>query len=137
MSDKKIDNIKKDFQDKAPSIDDLLIDYMPLQIPGQDRILRTYTLGGINCGRDIRFIIDVETLEYMIEVARKSESKRALIPSAGIKLMVREATTGHVYETLHIEGGRPVPEQLPEKLSVQMPSRAAFLQQSIIRKWKG
>lgn len=136
MAEKKIKNIIKDFQDSAPSIRDLYINENPIQLPGQDKILRTYTLGGPNCGRDIRFIIDVETLEYMIDIARKSQTRRAVIPSAGIKLMVRQATTGHVYETLHLEGGIPIPEQPPEKFSVQVP-RADYLRGSIIRDWKG
>ena len=136
MSNKKIDNIIKDFQDSAPSIRDLYINENPVQLPGQDKILRTYTLGGPNCGRDVRFIIDVETLEYMIEIARQSQTNRALIPSAGIKLMVRQSNVGHVYETLHLEGGRPVPEKPPETFSLQMP-RVDFLTGSIIRDWKG
>ena len=127
--------IKKEWQNKAPTLDQLLINHTPLQISGQDEILREYCLGGPNSARDVRFIVDVETLEYLLKVAKQSSLKRAIIPSAGIKLKVRRANTGHVYETLHLDGLTPVPENAPTSLSLEVP-RAELLKGSVVRKWK-
>tara|TARA_Y100000593_G_C4309554_1_gene337652 strand:+ start:633 stop:1022 length:390 start_codon:yes stop_codon:yes gene_type:complete len=128
-------DIKKEWQDKTPTLDQLLINYTPLQIDGEDEILRTYTLGGPDSCRDVRFIADIETLEYLIKVAQKSKTKRAIIPGAGISLKVRRSNQGHIYETLHLVGGTPVPEVPPSSFNVTIP-RGNFLRGSPVLKWK-
>lgn len=89
----------------------------PLQMPGQDTILRTYTLGGPNCNRDVRMFLTLGDLEELVKQAKASESKRVVLHKAGIKIVVRRSHGGHVYETLHLTSLPPQPEILPKGLA--------------------
>ena len=128
-------SVKKDWQFTIPTMSDLSINHSPLQISGQDTVLREYILGGPNCNRDVRFLADIETLEHLISVARRSPMKRVMIPSAGIKLKVHQARSGHIYETLHLTGLNPVPEKAPQKFSTGGIDRSTFLGDSVIKDW--
>jgi len=127
--------IKKEWQSNAPLLEEVLINSTPLQLSGQDEVLRVYTLGGTESKRDVRFLVDIETLEHLIGVAKQSNTRRAMIPSAGITLKVRRSRRGHVYETLHLDGFSPVPENLSTTLDTNI-SRTQFLKSSVINKWK-
>ena len=92
----------------------------PLQEDSQDFILQQVVLGGPKIQRDVRFIVDIPTLEYLLQVAKQSKTKRCVINRAGIRMKVRQSRqTGHVYETLHLFGYQPVPEQAPDGLKIQ------------------
>ena len=125
---------KKDWQANAPTMADLVINHNPLQIPSSDPILREYVLGGPNCNRDVRFLIDIETLRRLVEVAEQSSLKRACMYGAGIKLKVHRSNQGHVYETLHLTGYAPVPESAPNQFVTKL-ERSTFLGDSVIKDW--
>lgn len=104
---------------EAPILERVIVNTAPTQDPQQDPILKEYMLGGPSNDRDVRMVLDVHTLEYLLSVARRSPSKRCIINRAGIRIKVKRATTGHVYETLHIDGLHPYPEQVPT--NIRMP----------------
>lgn len=93
------------------------VDTAPLQMPGQDRILRTYTLGGPECNRDVRMFLTLGDLEELVKQAKASDSKRVVLHKAGIQVVVRQSHGGHVYETLHLSSLAPQPEILPKGLT--------------------
>tara|TARA_E500000331_G_scaffold161471_1_gene156495 strand:+ start:623 stop:982 length:360 start_codon:yes stop_codon:yes gene_type:complete len=95
----------------------LKINDTPLQIAGEDQVVREYTLGGPKCGRDVRMLIDRKVLEHLLDVAKSSNCNRVVLHGAGIKMKVRRSSSGHVYETLHLVSHLPVPEQLPSDLN--------------------
>lgn len=101
----------------------------PLQIPSQDHILRTYTLGGPDCNRDVRMFLTLGDLEELVNIAKRSESKRVVLPRAGITIVVRRSHGGHVYETLHLTSLQPQPEILPKGVEFS-PSK------TIVSQWK-
>ena len=103
---------------EAPIIEELIVRQRPLQDPNQDECLREYQLGGTHSNRDVRFIADTETLEALLEVAKLSRTGRVILHRAGIKMKVKRARTGHVYETLHLTGLNPVPERAPSTLKI-------------------
>jgi hypothetical protein len=96
----------------------LKINDTPLQISGEDEVLREFTLGGPDCGRDVRMLIDRKVLEHLLDVSKSSNCNRVVLHGAGIKMKVRRSASGHMYETLHLTSRMPVPEQLPSELSV-------------------
>lgn len=113
----------------------LQINDTPLQIAGEDEVLREYTLGGPDCGRDVRMFIDRKVLEHLLDVAKSSNCNRVVLHGAGIKMKVRRASNGHMYETLHLTSRFPVPEQLPTGLEVNA-SKMAEAGMKDMYKWK-
>ena len=102
-----------------------------LQIAGQDEVLREYTLGGPTCGRNIQMILDIPTLELLLEVAKASVDTKATIFGAGITIKVRRDNRGNIYETLHIVGHQPKARR--PGVSLSLPSGPA---QSLVNGWK-
>tara|TARA_R100000426_G_scaffold58733_1_gene41620 strand:+ start:6411 stop:6803 length:393 start_codon:yes stop_codon:yes gene_type:complete len=96
-------------------------DINPLQLPNQDKILRHYTLGGPESDRDVRMYLELADLLKLVEIAKKSTINRVVLPRAGVTLTVRESHGGHVYETLHLVSGMPLPEVGPENMSIKAP----------------
>ena len=94
---------------------------MPLQLSGQDEILRHYTLGGPATDRDVRMYLELADLEHLVNIAKAAKTKRAVLPRAGITVVVRRSRDGHIYETMHLESLQPVPEGLPTTLSSTLP----------------
>ena len=90
---------------------------MPLQVAGQDEILRHYSLGGPSTDRDVRMYLELADLEHLCKIARAAHTKRAVLPKAGITVVVRRSRDGHIYETMHLESLQPVPEGVPTSLS--------------------
>ncbi len=90
----------------------------PIQIAGQDEILTEWEFGGPTCMRDVRLIMDVDTLGHLLDVARSSMSRRVIINRAGFRVKLRRARTGHCYETLHVSGLQPTPEVMPQSIKV-------------------
>ena len=113
----------------------LQVNDTPLQISGEDEVLREYTLGGPDCGRDVRMLIDRKVLEHLLDVAKSSNTNRVCLHGAGIKMKVRRSANGHMYETLHLTSRYPVPEQLPTGLSVDTMKLAQSGMQDMY-KWK-
>jgi len=102
----------------APIMEELLVRTRPLQDPNQDECLREYQLGGTHSNRDVRLILDTDTLETLLCIARISRTGRVILNRAGIKMKVKRASTGHIYETLHLTGLQPVPEQAPTSIKI-------------------
>ena len=100
---------------------ELFVNTTPLQLDGQDEVLREYTLGGPDCGRDVRLYLDVETLGMLLDIARCSNTKRVILPMAGIKMRVRRSRNGHLYESLHITSGQPFAEVVSNSASLSVP----------------
>lgn len=113
----------------------LKVNDTPLQISGEDEVIREFTLGGPDCGRDVRMLIDRKVLEHLLDVAKSSNCNRVVLHGAGIKMKVRRASSGHMYETLHLMSRFPVPEQLPTELSVDTTKLAQAGMQDMY-KWK-
>jgi len=88
-------------------------DISPLQLPSQDKILRHYTLGGVESDRDVRMYLELADLLKLVEIAKQSKTHRVVLPKAGITLTVRQSHGGHVYETLHLNSLPPVPDRVP------------------------
>ena len=103
---------------EAPIMERVFVNTKPTQEPERDPILREYFLGGMASDRDVRMILDVPTLQYLLDTAMRSQTRRCVINRAGIRIKVRRAPTGHVYETLHIDGLKPYPEQAPQGISM-------------------
>ena len=100
---------------------EMFVNTTPLQLDGQDEVLREYTLGGPDCGRDVRLYLDVETLGMLLDIARCSNTKRVILPKAGIKMRVRRSRSGHIYESLHITSAQPFAEVVSNNVSLSMP----------------
>ena len=94
----------------------------PLQIGGQDTILRRYSLGGPDSLRDTRCYLDLADLEYLVRVARASPTKRVVLPCAGLLWELRQSRDGHQYEIFKITSREPQPERAPAGLGVPDPS---------------
>jgi len=93
----------------------------PLQIAGQEEIIREYTLAGPDSGRDCRMILDAETLGLLLDIARSSNTRRVVLHGAGIRLKVRRTNSGYVYETLHLTSKQPVPENISSTMKIEAP----------------
>ena len=102
----------------------LEVNNKPLQLTGQDEVLRSYTLGG--GGRDIRMYLSQADLEHLLEIAKRSSSKRVCLPSAGVQLTVRRSHGGHIYEVLQLVSGQPVPERVPAGISMPVAQHSAW-----------
>jgi|TARA_B100000073_G_C23397156_1_gene437663 hypothetical protein len=105
---------------------------LPLQDGGDD-ILVEFELGGPESNRDVRLYLEVETLDHLLSVARSSHTGRVVIDKAGIKIKLRRAKSGHQYETLHLNGLQPKPENVSSTLS--MPTSRADARR-IVSSWK-
>ena len=112
---------KLNVQLEAPIFDRMFVNNNPVQEPNLDPVLKEYMIGGPNVDCDVRLILDVKTLEYLLSVARRSDMHRCVINRAGIRVKVRRSVkTQHVYETLHIDGSKPYPEQAPNGLRMPL-----------------
>ena len=112
------ERVKLDVNYTTPVMEELIVRKAPLQDPSQDECLREFELGGPNSNRDVRFVIDSHALETLLEVAKLSNTGRVILNRAGIKMKVKRARTGHIYETLHLVGLQPVPERAPTDLKI-------------------
>lgn len=95
-----------------------------LQRFGQDEVLREYSFGGVHTDRDIRFYMTRQELEMLLAVSKNSSTSRVVIQKAGLKLRVCRDSTGHLYETLHLSGLAPCPEN-NSGISVEAPVQDA------------
>ncbi len=100
----------------------LYVEDRPLQIGGQDKILRRYSLGGPDSMRDTRCYLDLADLEYLCRVARASSTKRVVLPCAGLLWELRQSRDGHQYEIFKITSREPQPERAPSGLVMPDPS---------------
>tara|TARA_R110002020_G_C15876121_1_gene738625 strand:+ start:85 stop:447 length:363 start_codon:yes stop_codon:yes gene_type:complete len=113
----------------------LQVNDTPIQIAGEDETLREFTLGGPDCGRDVRFFLDRKVLEHLLEVAKSSNTGRVVLYGAGIKMKVRRSKSGHMYETLHLTSRYPVPENLSSNITLNK-SKAQQLAMQEMYVWK-
>ena len=118
----------------SPTLTDIIIKDKCIQLDGQDHILREYMFAGPNSGRDSRLILDIQTLELLLDVARSSDTRRVTIYNAGINVKVRRTDKGELYETLHIVGSQPRPDRISNSMSIKnVPMGHA---QSLVNGWK-
>ena len=113
----------------------LQVNDTPLQIAGEDETLREYTLGGPECGRDVRLFLDRKVLEHLLDVSKSSNTGRVVLYGAGIKMKVRRAPSGHMYETLHLTSRFPVPENLSSDVTLNKSAADQQAMQSMYS-WK-
>ncbi len=85
----------------------------PLQLPGRDELIRTSVIGGPETGGDRRFLLSVETLKHLLEVARSSPVRRAQVNYAGVRVDLYRRSDGHQYEVWQVIGSKPIPEPMP------------------------
>ena len=90
-----------------------------VQNPSADKILRSYSLGGPESLRDVRMFLELADLEHLTNIALLSPTKRVVLPSAGIRMEVRQSRDGHIYEVLRITSRQPQPERVPSGLVTQ------------------
>ena len=114
----KIEEQATPFRDATtPILDEgLKVNYTPLQVGGQDRILRRYSIGGPKSLRDTRCYLDRADLEYLLNVAQASPTGRVVLPCAGVEWELRESRDGHRYEIFKISSRDPQPERVPKGL---------------------
>jgi hypothetical protein len=113
----------------------LQVNNTPLQIDGQDETLREFTLGGPDCGRDVRLFLDRKVLEHLLEVSKSSNTGRVVLYGAGIKMKVRRSKSGHLYETMHLTSRYPVPENLSSEIDFNK-SKSDQVAMQEMYKWK-
>ena len=95
--------------------------HSPRQLQGQDPIVQEWHFGGPSSPRDVRLIIDAQTLSLLLGVARESRSQRTVLHHAGFIIKLRKSAGGHMYETLHIQSSYPEVERLPDSISQEIP----------------
>jgi len=89
----------------------------PIQRAGKHRLVReAYVPGDVGGGDDRQMLLDVKTLEHLLDVARESKMSRAMIPCCRLKVQLWQRENGTTYETWTILGGKPRPEPLPSVL---------------------
>ena len=112
---------KLNIQLEAPIFKRMFVNNNPVQEPNLDPILKEYMIGGPNVDCDVRLVLDEKTLMYLLSVARKSQTRRCVINRAGVRIKVRKSVKSeHVYETLHLDGSKPYPEQAPDGLKMPL-----------------
>ena len=104
---------------------------LPLQ-DGKDEILVEFELGGPKSNRDVRLYLEVEVLALLLDIARSSDMRRVVIDKAGVKIRLRRSKDGHMYETLHLSGLKPKPENVSSTLSLPTTMNEA---QRIVADW--
>lgn len=90
-----------------------------VQRAGQAEILREYTFGGPDTGRDTRLIFERKTIEHLMEVSRSSQTGRVICMGAGFRMRVRRNSKGHIYETLHVICAAPMTESIGTGMKMQ------------------
>ena len=63
---------------RSQAFSDLQIHEKCIQLDGQDEILREYQFAGPASGRDTRLILDKETLGFLMDVVRESDTNRTI-----------------------------------------------------------
>ena len=74
-------------------------------------VLQDTEYGGPQDHTDRRMMLDVDTLETMLKVARTSATQRCVVHKIGVRaILLREDDTGHRWEEIHMIGLTPRPE---------------------------
>lgn len=115
---------KTPFNEAATPILDggLFVEDRPLQIAGQDTVLRRYALGEPDSLRDTRCYLDLADLKYLAQIAHASPTKRVVLPCAGLIWELRRSRDGHQYEIFKITSREPHTERAPAGLVAPDPS---------------
>ena len=80
--------------------------------PGYPEVISDREIGGPNDATDRRLILDIPTLQHLIDVARTSISQRVTLHHFGVRVqLLRDADSGHVWEHLTLIGTEPKPER--------------------------
>ena len=82
----------------------LTVDRSPLQHPDRDRLVRRVTYGGPDHPLDARIILSQQELESLLNVAKDSMTRRAVLHHAGVSVALFETTQGHRYEVWSLIG---------------------------------
>lgn len=88
-----------------------------LSLPGRDPCVRDVQYGGPGPDgeggdpTDRRWMMDTATLRMMLEVAESSTSGRCVVHQFGVRVRQHRARDGHLYEVVHVVGGKPVAEE--------------------------
>lgn len=89
----------------------------PVQVPGRHETLAVSVLpdpdGPLKDG-DRRLIVDVETLEALLDLAKGSYTKRVVLHKVALRVELRETPDGHRYELwkfVTLQGGGAAPER--------------------------
>ena len=98
-----------------------------------DEILVEFELGGPESNRDVRLYLELEVLDYLTAIARSSDMNRVVIDKAGVKIKLRKSSSGHQYETLHLSGLQPKPENVSTTLSMPSTHKEA---RRLVSDWK-
>lgn len=91
-------------------------DRQPLQRVGRDRLVETVVVGGPRAGRDTRLMLDVDTLERLLVLAKRSPSRRVVFNRVGIKIRLWQHRDSHRYETWSLVSDTAEPEPLPQSV---------------------
>lgn len=83
----------------------------PLQMPGRDRIVREFILGGPEAAVDARMFLTKAELTHMLEVANSSMTGRVILNRPGVKVRLFETEAGHRYEAWTIVAAEAKPER--------------------------
>ena len=75
----------------------------PIQIAGQDEILREVSFNSRLQNQDVRIYLDAHTLEELLKVAKQSPVNKVLLHGVKVKCSVRKSRDGHVYSVISFD----------------------------------
>ena len=110
--------------DNYEAIGKLEINQTPVQ-DGRGTVLRQYTFGGPQSGRDTRLYLSAIELEHLLHIAKSSHTNRVILNRAGLVVTVRRSSSGHIFEEVRIMCDRPVREILPSQMKMQTNAQEA------------
>ena len=88
----------------------------PIQIAGQDEILREVSFNSRLQNQDVRIYLDAHTLEELHKVAKQSPVNKVLLHGAKVKCSVRKSRDGHVYSVISFDSYPPRPVRIPTSI---------------------
>lgn len=77
---------------------------------GYPVVLSTMDIGGPMDPADRRLVLDVQTLEHLLSLARSSITGRVVLHHLGLRVQVLRDSSGHIWEHLTLLGSEPKPE---------------------------
>ena len=79
----------------------------------QDKLIGETIVGGPQSANDARMMLDVQTLEKLLRIAKSSLSGRVVLNQVGFKVRVWRGGDGNTYQILSILSHPPKPESTP------------------------
>jgi len=104
-------------EDNHDPIGKLEVNHTPVQ-DGRGTVLRQYTFGGPESGRDTRMYLHAIELEHLLHIAKSAPTNRVILNRAGLVVTVRRSSSGHVFEEVRIVCDQPVRETIAGEMKM-------------------